>query len=274
VYVIRRVLTFESHEAPAALPPSARYYLSAILYGHMYEIHFHGSRDTLEAGLSAIFPAGRFSAEARRSTSGIRYGVNMRGLEPTTPDAIFATESQVSERFRPTGEPEPILVAYRPIPGAQQMAEARGPVFYEIAVSEAQVRDSKANGRNWDAGLGSAVLPDLQLQFIQGGETVACFTTHNSGRLVPSNGLVARSIAVSQRQPLIVRLVDTDGWSGNDNIGTIRIPELAPTSDPRSFETDERAGGEPMATVQLIVRPSDAVAPDLLGPEERACRAR
>lgn len=274
VYLIRREVSFEAHHAPAAIPAGARYYLSSIVYGHMYEVHFHGSRETLDAGIGAIFPGGQFSAGAQRSATGIQYGINMRGLEPTGDDAIFATESEVRERFRPTGEPEPILVTYRPIPGADQLAEARGPSFVELTLREANVRSTKANGSAWDAGLGAARRPDVRLEFVQGGEVIACFSSHNSNRILPSDGLVARAIAVSPTQPLVVRLVDTDGFSADDAIGRLRIGDLQPATRPLRLSTAERAGDEPMATVDLIVRRSDAASPELLGARERACGNR
>ena len=261
VYLIRRIVELQPVDVPASVPRSARYYLSAIVYGHIYELHFHGNRQLLEGGLSGIFPGGNFDASARRTEQGIEYEIRMDGLEPTNPAAIFATEADVRAQFRMAGDPVPILVRYTPIPGVE--LDGADSARYELTLRSIRVRETKANGDRWDVGFGATRLPDIRANFTADGGAIACFQSWDTATHVPDLGTVAASIAVSSAHPLVIRLQDIDAVRPDD-IGTIRISELAPSAQAQPFRTEETADGQPMATIELMIRPAPTTTTDAL----------
>ncbi len=111
---------FEIDDATAMRepPPGAAYYVSRVFVGHSYEAVFSGSSNSFHAGVSGSFLVASGSmdvfAERHRLTT-TAFG---RGLEPNNGNALFARSADEIERaYSTSGEPVPVLVEYRRIPG-------------------------------------------------------------------------------------------------------------------------------------------------------------
>lgn len=226
---IRRVVELPLDATMSAHPPpEARYYLAAIYYGHLYEMRFSGTNDTIRAGLSAIFPGGSVDAGGGVSQSGVEFHARGIGLTPVDGRAIFASsDSEISQMYRADGEPQPIFVAYARIPGVAPVGPDR------LVVRLDSVQFTRA--RSWDAIGG----PDIRVLVEFGGATVLDYIAPRDQYEITLGGaqaVLGNGITPSADNPLRFRFWDVD-ISANDFAGEVFVSELSPHPEPRRFRT-------------------------------------
>lgn len=133
-------------------PPYATYYPSAIYYGRKYESAMYGSAQQFTARVAADFGIASGGIEAFKQTHRLQGQVQGLGLTPTSGAAIFSSPDSVQQHYRTSGEPVPIFVEYRQIPGRaglqggfdwQQSTEV------EVRLGRLDVVRDGGPGRNW-----------------------------------------------------------------------------------------------------------------------------
>lgn len=211
-------------------PAEARYYLAAIYYGYLYEMRFSGSTETLRGGLGAIFPGGAADVSAGRARQGVEFHARGVGFEPASDQAIFAsTGTEVRDGYRTSGEPQPILVEYRRIPGS-------GPVGPErLTVSLRRVTFSRL--RSWGSGDGP---PEIRVVVLRGGRAIYSrrgFDDTYELSLAGPESVVASGIRISEQEPLEFRFLDADLVS-DDFAGGAFVTSLE-SGGSREFEAGE-----------------------------------
>ncbi|MCC7542325.1 MAG: hypothetical protein IT379_39270 [Deltaproteobacteria bacterium] len=269
---IRRIVALpEDVTISARRSPNARFYLSAIYYGFLYEMRFIGSSEVLGGGLSAIFPLGAADVSARRARAGVEFEAHGVGLTPVDGQAIFArTDSAIEQHYRTEGDPRPILVEYRRIPGTTPAGPER------LTVRLTRIEFAR---RGWDAGTEYAA-PEISAVVFRGARRVfAARGREDSYEMILAGprSVVLTGGVVSRDQPLEFRFFDVDVAS-DDEAGRTFVSSLQPSPTEQEFTAGRNvrfwleatlASGAPPTSAQGPVVPSvppPAAAPPPVAP--------
>lgn len=122
---IAEVYEIDDTTAMANAPRNAVYYPWRIYMGYSYEVVIHGAAQRFHAGVRAALPMFSGSIEDFVGRYELELDARGRGLRPVRGRAIFArTAEQIESSYLPSaGEPVPILVEWRRIPGREGHVE-------------------------------------------------------------------------------------------------------------------------------------------------------
>jgi len=115
---VAEILSVDESQKMRRPPDEAVYYLAEVHQGASYDVLIEGNRKDMGSHLGILFAEGAASVGDLEATG--RYRVHQRGLglRPVTGDAIFArTPEQVARRYAVLGEPVPVKLVFRAIPG-------------------------------------------------------------------------------------------------------------------------------------------------------------
>jgi hypothetical protein len=142
-YQVEYILAIDDSRAMRTGPAGATYYLSAIYFGHRYEMVFVGDETSFHAGVKADFlvASGSVDAWARRYHLEAQFAG--RGMTPVSGSALFAgSPEEIENEYQSDGDPVPIFVEYRTIPraatpGTVYFPWAEAPsVSYDVSLAE------------------------------------------------------------------------------------------------------------------------------------------
>lgn len=185
--MVRRAYVLPNSADFSSLPSAAAYVISAIHYGHMFEMRVSGNSMSVSARVDALAGSGQVSAQ---SQTAVATGFTL-GLRPAH-DAMAAmtadSSADIQREFELEGDPVPILVEFErldrdesvgqdgPTTGfppaaaiAPSQPPAPQPARYRLAVVRIHFPDRKPNGQPWDAFGGA---PDMQVNFFVGNQQV------------------------------------------------------------------------------------------------------
>lgn len=209
------------------LDSDARFVVSEVIYGHMYELVLSGSQGEVQRAIRANYGPVRGGAGDAEGYSQLEYRTRSVGFEAPSNMTVVRTERQIRENYQAVGQPRPILVVYRSIPANASVARASASRVLQVElVSVTFPRRNPRRGTGWDVGLGAA--PEIMGTFSGAAmghsrvDLTGCpnnnYTCTPSGKL-----LLSRRMTVTHQSPLLVDLWDRDAMSGGDRIDQISI---------------------------------------------------
>jgi hypothetical protein len=196
------------------VPSNAVYVVSAVHFGHMYEVHMQGAQAAVEAQVNILIGAveGRAASsqvQSMRQSNGLtpRAGLEMQAL-------AAASEQQIAANFDVSGEPQAILIEFmsvRPAP------------LYRMQVVALKFPARKLSGAAWDPLGGD---PDMRVAFSQGGrQVVYCDAARDRSESRFTTPCVLPDLYFDSSNPLTIRFLDLD-LSAHDPAGDAIVAEL------------------------------------------------
>jgi len=236
-YHITRVLEIDDATEIRDPPPTARYYIHRIYFGHVYETVFHGAESEFHAGIAAQFKGVGGSIDGFAKEHHLETEVFAVGLKPKEGTALFAkTPAEVEKYYEVDYEhPSPIFVEYRSIPTREApkpalIEFAPPPAFesgtYIVTVDSGKVAETTAAGDSWDGFLGR-YRPDPRVTVYSGTCRDAVFSTGTqSNTYQPEWGDYAK-VDLNADSRLCFTMWDVEGLGSDTEIGTCETEKLA-----------------------------------------------
>lgn len=256
---IERIVQLSDTVPIPAVPATARYYLSAVYMGRLFEARFSGAQQAFGGGLSLSGVVGSGSIASWATGRQLQFEFRTIGFEPTSDDALFArTDAEMRQRYRATGETRAILARYSRLPTSSLPTIATTPTGqrrFRVALTRVRFPD-RNGGSAWDFGGGA---PEIMARISQGRRVLLNVRgRQNSVLYEPSPPRpIAESVVVSAGAPLTVTLWDED-VSSHDSAGVISITSLTTTAVAEMPpDGEERTFSAPQTGAQVTLRIED-----------------
>ncbi len=207
-------------------PKGAKYYVSKIYYGHLYEAVVFGSESDFHGGVEAKLGKYNGNLGDFKKEHNLKVEVLARGVEHKSEDALYISNQEDFQRYyKPDYDnPVPIFIEYKSLPDrkapdSKTIKFAPGPAFedgnYYISADEASIEPFKESGKGWDAALLGSSKPDPQVDVYKCGSGELIFSTKTSKDTLNPRWGENGQANLSGKERLCIKAWDIDGLSLN-----------------------------------------------------------
>jgi len=199
-------------------PTDAAYYVSAVYMGRMYEVHFSGTSESVNAAISGTTGVYSGGLDAWASQHHVEFKARTVGLQPRESGngAIFASsDNEIQEGYTDEGPLRAVKFRLSQVPGrhAQQVTGT-----WKVTLVGVQYPQLKANRKAWDV-FGNA--PDPMIQ-VTGVATWQGRSPRDDTYEVQFDQVLGKGLTINSRTPLFIEAFDRD-MSDHDSAGKVTI---------------------------------------------------